>query len=77
MILVLFFYPVVCGRRTLSRRKELPQDHASFLKDTYEVKDLLPVETMAHMDEDITSFTFRFGISVNLFTPLLKEFISF
>jgi hypothetical protein len=51
-VLILFFLSG-CLRPpdTIKDVRELPQDHASYLKDT-SVKDLLPAETVAHMDED-------------------------
>lgn len=37
---------------TIKDERELRQDHTSYSKDTYEASDLLPLDTLAHMDED-------------------------
>ena len=80
-VLILFFLSG-CLRPpdTIKDVRELPQDHASYLKDT-SVKDLLPAETVAHMDEDYNIIYFSvwhqrqpFHASPDRVSSLFKKF---
>ena len=63
MILIIFFLsgclrpPDTIKLDTIKDVRELPQNHASYshpsyFKETSEVKDFIPAETMTHRDED-------------------------
>ena len=80
-VLILFFLSG-CLRPpdTIKDVRELPQDHASYLKDT-SVKDLLPAETQTHMDEDYNIIYFSvwhqrqpFHASPDRVSSLFKKF---
>ena len=82
LILILFFLSG-CLRPpdTIKDVRELPQDHASYLKDTAKPKDPLPAETQAQMDEDYNIIYFSvwhqrqpFHASPDRVSSLFKKF---
>jgi hypothetical protein len=66
---------------TIKDERELPQNHASYLKDTVKPKDPLPAETQARMDEDYNIIYFSvwhqhqpFHASFDRVSSLFKKF---
>jgi len=82
-ILTVFFLSGCLPPDTIKDIKELPQNHASYLKDTVKPEDPLPAEAQARMDEDYNIIYFSvwhqhqpFHASIDRVSFLFKKFSS-